>query len=131
MENKIAGNRFESELCQILAEHGWWAHNMSQGKAGQPADIIAVKNRVPVIIDCKLCQNDRFVLSRIEPNQENAMKLWQKKVGNNHCYFALKVSSGDIYMASNEMLKLFRMAGMGTLGIAEIRKFPTLERWLA
>lgn len=68
MVNKIAGNRFEAELCGILAEHGFWAHNMAQNQAGQPADIIAVKDGWAVLIDCKLCSGNASlspVLNRI------------------------------------------------------------------
>lgn len=39
--NRTVGTRFEDELCELLAEHGWWAHNMAQNQVGQPADVIA------------------------------------------------------------------------------------------
>ena len=51
--NRTVGNQFEEELCGLLAEHGWWAHNMAQNQTGQPADVIAVKNNIAVLIDCK------------------------------------------------------------------------------
>ena len=44
MINKKLGNDFEQELCQILADAGYWVHNFANRKNGQPADIIAVKN---------------------------------------------------------------------------------------
>lgn len=75
MVNKTLGNHFEGELCELLAENGFWAHNLAQNQAGQPADVIAVKNDVAILIDCKVCSNDRFSLSRIEDNQEMAMTL--------------------------------------------------------
>ena len=74
--NRTVGSQFEEELCGLLAEHGWWAHNMAQNQTGQPADVIAVKNNIAVLIDCKDCENNRFPLSRIECNQEGAMTLW-------------------------------------------------------
>ena len=89
-DNKSIGNHFEEVLCNLLSDHGFWAHNMAQNQTGQPADVIAVKNNIPVLIDCKVCSNDRFALSRIEPNQEAAMTLWEMQ-GNEHCYFALRL----------------------------------------
>ena len=74
--NKKNGNRFEEEFCKLLAEHGFWAHNMAQNQVGQPADVIAVKNGIPILIDCKECETNRFPLSRIEGNQEGAMTRW-------------------------------------------------------
>lgn len=52
--NKKNGNHFEEEFCELLALHGFWAHNMAQNQVGQPADVIAVKNGIPVLIDCNL-----------------------------------------------------------------------------
>ena len=48
--NKKNGNHFEEEFCELLALHGFWAHNMAQNQVGQPADVIAVKNGIPVLI---------------------------------------------------------------------------------
>lgn len=100
--NKKTGNSFEREFCEILSSHGFWCHNMTQNQAGQPADVIAVKNMIPFLIDCKVCEHDRFPLSRIEENQRNAMTLWQS-CGNGSGWFALKISTG-IYMISISFL---------------------------
>jgi Holliday junction resolvase len=128
--NKTIGNHFEGELCDLLAEAGWWAHNMAQNQIGQPADVIAVRNNIPVLIDCKVCENDRFPLSRIESNQEGAMTLWEVQ-GNTYCYFAMKLSDGTIYMVDFDSLSLRSSFGQGSLNKDEIRKyFPTLSEWL-
>lgn len=102
--NKKLGNSFEEELCELLSQNGFWAHNMAQNEVGQPADIIAVKNNFAVIIDCKVCSKDRFDINRIEPNQEAAMTMWKAK-GNQYCYFAMKLSDGKIYMVHFDDLK--------------------------
>lgn len=94
--NRKLGNDFESEFCEILAEHGFWVHNFALKKSGQPADIIAIKKRMPFLIDCKVCENDRFPFSRIEENQRLSMELWED-CGNGQGWFALKTSMG-IYM---------------------------------
>ena len=104
--NKTIGNHFEQELCDKLAQHGFWAHNMAQNRDGQPADIIACICDTPFLIDCKVCLNDRFPLTRIEENQHTAMTLWDK-TGNQYAYFALKLSTGEIYMHHYNGLRYF------------------------
>ena len=66
MSNKKSGNQFEATLCEILAEEGFWCHNLAQNSAGQPADVIAVKNGEAYLIDCKVCSRGRFSFDRIE-----------------------------------------------------------------
>lgn len=125
--NRTVGGRFEEELCGLLAEHGWWAHNMAQNQVGQPADVIAVKNNIAVLIDCKVCANDRFALSRIECNQEGAMTLWEAR-GNTYCYFAMKLTDGTIYMVHFDDLNL--LDSFGTKTISDFSRYETLEEWV-
>lgn len=102
MNNKKSGNQFEVELCEILSKHGFWTHNLAQNSAGQPADVIAVKNGSAYLIDCKVCSIGHFALRRIEENQDLAMELW-RECGNGVGWFALKF--GDkIYMVSKATL---------------------------
>lgn len=124
--NRTIGGRFEEELCELLAEHGWWAHNLAQNQVGQPADVIAVKNDIAVLIDCKVCANDKFVLSRIEANQEGAMTLWEAR-GNMYCYFAMKLTDGSIRMVHYEDLKKLEAQGVKTVN--NLYKYKTLEEW--
>ena len=102
MNNKRNCNKFERELSNILFKHGYWVHRLTQNSRGQPADILSVKNCTAYLIDCKDCKNNKFSLSRIELNQELAMKLWKEK-GNGDAWFALKLDSG-IYMISHTVL---------------------------
>ena len=97
MSNKKLGNDFEQELCEELSKYGFWTHNMAMNKSGQPADIIAVKNKVAYLIDAKVCSSRGFALSRVEENQTLAMELW-KECGNGQGWFALKLPTNDIYM---------------------------------
>lgn len=128
--NKTLGNRFERELFELLAENGFWAHNLAQNHAGQPADVIAVKNDIAVLIDCKVCSNNRFPLSRIECNQEMAMRIWWKRK-NHHGFFALKLTTGEIYMAAFPFLMLARQVGVKCLSAQHIRdELPTFQEWL-
>ena len=93
--NKKLGNDFEAELCEMLAEHGYWVHNFAMNKAGQPADIIAVKNKKAYLIDAKVCSKGSFKVSRKEENQELSMTLWND-CGNGQGWFALKLDEGVI-----------------------------------
>lgn len=128
--NRTVGTRFEDELCELLAEHGWWAHNMAQNQVGQPADVIAAKNNIAVLIDCKVCENNRFPLSRIEGNQEGAMTLWEAR-GNAYCYFAMKLANGEIYMVSFDDLCLRELYGQGSITEKEFPSFQTLDQWIS
>ena len=78
-DNRTNGGRFEQELAEILFKHGFWAHVMQQNKAGQPADLIAVRGKFHTLIDGKvISDNNGFPFSRIEENQRSAMKMFQK-----------------------------------------------------
>ena len=58
--NRKIGNSFETEFCELLFQYGFWCHNIAQNAAGQPADVIAVKNKTAYLIDCKVCSNNRL-----------------------------------------------------------------------
>ena len=129
--NRKDGLRFEAELCEKLAEHGWWAHDMAQSAVGQPSDVIAVKNNKAVLIDCKVCASDKFQLSRIEPNQETAMNLWYER-GNKLAYFAVKLSSGFIYMISWNKLKQMKQEKVSFIPEGYfMQRYPLFSEWLS
>lgn len=102
--NKKLGNDFEREFCQLLHDNGFWVHNLAQNHAGQPADVIAVKNGNAHLIDCKVCTNGKFQFSRIEENQHYAMESWIRS-GNFNAYFALKVNN-EIYLISSTLIPI-------------------------
>ena len=101
--NRKIGNKFETEFCEMLFQNGYWTHNLAQNSAGQPADVIAVRNGKAYLIDCKVCINDTFPFSRIESNQHTAMTLW-KQSGNGYGWFALQLSNKDIYMIDHDLM---------------------------
>lgn len=103
MTNKKLGNDFESAFCEILFEKGFWCHNLAQNQAGQPADVIAVRNGKAYLIDCKVCSRGRFTFSRIEDNQHTAMEAWQNS-GNDKGWFAL-LYLDHVLMLDYETLK--------------------------
>ena len=103
--NRKIGNTFETELCQMLYDNGFWTHNMAQNKAGQPADVIAVKNGKAYLIDAKVCSNDEFSLKRVEENQTLSMDLWSDR-GNGQGWFALKLND-EVYMLPHILIKAY------------------------
>ena len=127
--NRKTGNAFEKRLCVVLSESGWWAHNLAQNAAGQPFDVLAAKNGVSVPIDCKVCANDIFQLSRIEENQYSAMSLWAD-TGNEYGWFALELKNGEIRMISFPQL-MHLSAHTSVLGRSEIiRHSYSLDEWM-
>ena len=59
--NKKNGNHFEEEFCELLALHGFWAHNMAQNQVGQPADVIAI----PIMSILRLWSRRLFPMTHI------------------------------------------------------------------
>lgn len=103
MTNKKLGNDFEAAFCEILFEEGYWVHNLAQNASGQPADVIAVRNGKAHLIDCKVCSNGSFPLSRIEENQHLSMSFWLE-CGNLEAWFAFKIDD-EIFLIAYPVLR--------------------------
>lgn len=106
MTNKKMGNDFENRFVEILSQEGYWCHLFAQNQAGQPADVIAVRNGKAYLIDCKVCSNRGFALSRMEENQDLAMEHW-KNCGNGAGWFAV-LTGESIFMIPHFTVKGFR-----------------------
>ena len=130
MTNKKLGNGFEQELCEKLFEYGFWTHNLAMNKSGQPADIIAVKNKQAYLIDAKVVSSVRgFALSRVEDNQALAMDLWNMR-GNGQGWFAFKLQTDEIYMMPHFCIRAY-MVKQSTLSVREIKTLgKSLEKWV-
>ena len=117
MNNKQIGTSFEKDFCERLAACGWWVHFMTPTKGGsQPCDVIACKNGVPYLIDCKTCEDKVFRLSRLEDNQKLAFDRFIK-TGNTNCWIAIK-HNGDIYGVSYQVL-----SRLGKVELSEFTKW--------
>ena len=126
--NKKLGNDFESRFCEILYSEGFWVHNLAQNSAGQPADVIAARNGKTYLIDCKVCSNRGFALSRMEENQNLSMELW-KDTGNGEGWFAVLIGE-QIVMIPHFTVKALR-AAQSHMNEIELREYGTpLEKWL-
>ena len=130
-DNRSVGGRFEQTLSNILAEHGFWSHVMQQNKAGQPADIIAVKGRFHTLIDGKVVSsNDGFPFKNIRENQRTAMHMFTKRCGE-LCYFAIRLPDETVWMISLSRIETFEEHGAKRLSEDEIRRHAwALEDWL-
>ena len=130
-DNRSNGGRFEQALANTLAQAGFWAHVLQQNKAGQPADIIAVKGRYHTLIDCKVISDERgFPFKRIEENQKTAMNAFSKR-GGELCWFALCLPDGSVWMLSNKRAAGYVNTGMKRLSETEIRENAMpIDQWL-
>lgn len=129
-DNRSNGGRFEQEMSKRLADAGFWCHVLQQNKAGQPADIIAVKGALHTLIDCKVISDDRgFPLKRIEENQRHAMAAFSRKAKEN-CWFAMRLPDGSVWMVSFSRLMLAEAHGKKRITENEIREKWPLDEWL-
>lgn len=127
--NRATGNAFENEFCELLYAYGFWVHRLTQDSAGQPADVIAVRNKTAHLIDCKDCSSKGFDLRRVEENQITAMQLWNE-CGNGQGWFAIKVPTGDIYMLPLFVVMAYKSI-QSSLSYAEIHELgKSLEKWV-
>ena len=129
MTNKKLGNDFEAQFCEILFGEGFWCHNLAQSQAGQPADVIAVRNESAYLIDCKVCSNHSFALARMESNQDLAMEHW-KDCGNGDGWFAIRLEDHTIFLIPHMVIKAMskKQSSMSEKEIRECGK--SLEYWL-
>ena len=127
--NRAVGNAFEQEFSELLYAYGFWVHRLTQDSAGQPADVIAVKNKTAYLIDCKDCSAKGFDLRRVEENQITAMQLWNE-CGNGQGWFAIKIPTGDIYMLPLFTVLAYKYT-QSSLSYAEIHEHGKLfEAWV-
>lgn len=130
-DNRTTGGRFEQDLSHLLHEHGFWVHVLQQNKAGQPADIIALRGSFHTLIDCKVISDNKgFPFERVEENQKYAMRMFQRRTGE-LCWFALRLPDGSMWMVPLEKIETLKGRGKRRLTDHDIRTetWP-IERWL-
>lgn len=102
------GKNFEEMLCQYLAENDYYVIYNEKGITGsQCCDIIAIKDNIATMIECKNLDNKsgKFPLNRIEANQHLAYKHSRECRNNN---FILAINwNGDIYFIDFGILQFF------------------------
>ena len=104
MNNKKLGTAFEREVCELLAQRGYWVHFIvPDARGAQPFDIIAVKDGKAYAIDCKTSVLGRFSSTRLEDNQISAFDRWLA-CGNSMPYIFVKHNS-KVYAVPYSELK--------------------------
>lgn len=107
MNNKRIGTGFERRMCELYAQNGYWVHFITPDTRGsQPFDVIAAKNGVTTVFDCKTCKDHIFRINRLEDNQIMAFEKWWA-CGNSIPYVAVE-HDGRVYMISYDELKMRR-----------------------
>lgn len=101
--NKRNGSKFENDFAKMLAIEGFWAR--LDKSYSQTCDIIAGKNNVIYLFECKVCKSDYFNLSRVEDNQNYSRRRF-RDTGNDNAWFVYKVDAiGEIYLSKEPILK--------------------------
>ncbi|HCJ37850.1 MAG TPA: hypothetical protein DHV37_05935 [Erysipelotrichaceae bacterium] len=106
MNNKKLGTVFEQEVCDVLANHGFWVHFITPDARGaQPFDIIAVKNKKAYAIECKTLASSKkyFDISRLEDNQRLSFARWLM-CGNGSPLIAVKHDSDILFISYIDFL---------------------------
>lgn len=124
------GTRFEREFADILAKHWFWVHLFQDNQNGQPCDVVAAKNGHVYLFDCKDCQDQVFLLSRVEENQYNAMQLFDM-TGNSKGMFAIRFPEDGIYLIEYDKMQKMQDAGFKRINSSVSRtQGCRLEDWL-
>lgn len=104
INNKAIGTAFEQEFCEWLSRQGYWVHFIvPDARGAQPFDVIAAKDGIPYVYDCKTCVVDTFNINRLEDNQIMAFNKWIS-CGNTEPHIVVK-HKGYIFMISFSELK--------------------------
>ena len=102
------GKDFEEQLCWLLSDNGYYVIYNEKGIEGsQPADIIAIKDNIATLIECKNLENKTgiFNLNRLEANQWLAYKRL-KETHNSNMIVAIKWDN-NIYFINFDLLQFF------------------------
>ena len=131
VSNKKTGTDFEREFAELLAEEWFWVHMFQDNKNGQPCDIVAARNGITYLFDCKNCEKDYFLLSRMEENQYNAMYLFEL-TGNEKGKFALRFSNQNVYLIDYDIIKHLQNKGVKQIGEPHCLEYGCdIKDWLA
>lgn len=130
VSNKKTGSDFEREFAELLADKGFWVHLFQDNKNGQPCDVVAARNGITYLFDCKNCEKDYFLLSRMEENQYNAMHLFEL-TGNEKGKFALRFSNQNIYLIDYDLIRYLQSKGFKKIGEPGCMEYGCdIETWL-
>lgn len=117
MNNKKLGTEFEREVVTLLSQQGYWVHFITPDASGkQPFDIVASKDNIPIVADCKTSSTKWFNSSRLEDNQVMAFNLWFR-TGNRYAFVFVKYND-KVYQIPYRMI-----AGLKKINLEECENF--------
>ena len=105
--NKRIGSRFERQVCDKLAKDGWWVHFLAPGANGaQPFDVIAMRGKRVLALDCKTCRSKYFSYDRIETNQRMAFDMLRARVSDDviSCGFVILHNDKIVFLPYAKIL---------------------------
>lgn len=134
MSNKSSGTGFERDFAEYMAEKGYWAHVFQDNRNGQPFDIILAKDGNTQAGDCKVCENDVFRLSRMEPNQISAMTRWVECGNGEPWYYILLERANQVFRVPFSKLLELKRSGQKMIDDTQIIQLGELlcndwEKW--
>jgi len=112
---KKIGNETEQRVVALFMMDNWWVHLFAYNSAGQPCDIIALKDDKSILADVKHCDNEKFVLSRIESNQESCFR-YASECGVRHCGFIIAYDIGLYWLGFDDVIEL-KKANMKAISV--------------
>lgn len=127
LSNKKKGSKFEEEFAELLGKNGFWAHVIAPNPkdGSQPFDVQAQKHGKAYNFDCKTVAGQKFLLRRIEENQEKAFtKL--ASCGSHNNYFVFKRQDGSIWLTDAYYCISEKQAGIKSIEPGMI----TVEEWI-
>ena len=78
--DKMTGKNGEQVLAQDLNAKGFWVKLIpNDARGAQPFDIIAVRQKLVLMLDSKVCGQKRFPMERVEDNQWLAFEKAAKR----------------------------------------------------
>lgn len=102
------GKDFEEQLCWWFSKNGYYVLYNEKGITGsQPCDIVAIKNNIATLIECKTLENKTgiFNFNRLEANQFLAYKKF-KKSQNTNMIIAIKWNN-SVWFIGFDLLQFF------------------------
>ena len=119
--NKKLGTEFEREVVRLLSKQGYWVHFVTpDAKGSQPFDIIASKDNIPIVGDCKTSKNKWFAVTRFEENQLTAFEKWFR-TGNKYAFVFIKYNE-KVYQIPFRMI-----AGLKKINLELMENFEMNE----
>lgn len=121
------GNSVEHHVSDCFQKYGFWSHIFINGIGGQPCDIIALRNKVSVLIDCKhLKKGTRFDFSRIEDNQFNCFEKTMEFNKLRNIGFVIYSSELNCYFFLDfKLVKLALESHIKSINLSDCELFST------